>query len=87
MGLTWDCVDFEKGALNINKQLQRRPEKDGGTTLTSDKSGKPRILRPAPYVMALLKVRYTEQAMQKRRAGDAWIGWTSEEEQEGTCLY
>ena len=19
MGLTWDCVDFEKGALNINK--------------------------------------------------------------------
>ena len=78
MGLTWDCVDFEKGALNINKQLQRRPEKDGGSTLTSVKSGKPRILRPAPYVMDLLKVRYTEQVMQKSRAGDAWIGWISE---------
>ena len=57
MGLTWDCVDFEKGALNINKQLQRRPQKDGGSTLTSVKSGKPRMLRPAPFVMDLLKVR------------------------------
>ena len=87
MGLTWDCVDFEKGALNINKQLQRRPEKDGGSTLTSVKSGKPRILRPAPYVMDLLKVRYTEQVMQKSRAGDAWIGWISEEEHKKALVF
>ena len=40
MGLTWDCIDFDKCTLNINKQLQRRPQKDGGSTLTSVKSGK-----------------------------------------------
>ena len=87
MGLTWDCVDFEKGALNINKQLQRRPQKDGGSTLTSVKSGKPRILRPAPFVMDLLKVRYTEQLMQKSRAGDAWIGWNNEEEHKKSLVF
>ena len=87
MGLTWDCVDFEKGALNINKQLQRRPQKDGGSTLTSVKSGKPRILRPAPFVMDLLKVRYTEQLMQKSRAGEAWIGWNNEEEHKKSLVF
>ena len=87
MGLTWDCVDFEKGALNINKQLQRRPQKDGGSTLTSVKNGKPRILRPAPFVMDLLKVRYTEQLMQKSRAGEAWIGWNNEEEHKKSLVF
>ena len=87
MGLTWDCVDFEKGALNINKQLQRRPQKDGGSTLTSVKSGKPRMLRPATFVMDLLKVRYTEQLMQKSRAGDAWIGWNNEEEHKKSLVF
>ena len=87
MGLTWDCVDFEKGALNINKQLQRRPQKDGGSTLTSVKSGKPRMLRPAPFVMNLLKVRYTEQLMQKSRAGEAWIGWNNEEEHKKSLVF
>lgn len=27
-GLTWDCIDFEKGVLTINKQLQKRPVED-----------------------------------------------------------
>ena len=31
LGLTWDCVDFAKGSITINKQLQRRPQHAGGT--------------------------------------------------------
>ena len=87
MGLTWDCVDFEKGALNINKQLQRRPQKDGGSTLTSVKSGKPRILKPAPFVMQLLKIRYTEQIMQKQRSEDLWLAWSNEEEHKKALVF
>lgn len=87
MGLTWDCVDFEKGALNINKQLQRRPQKDGGSTLTSVKSGKPRILKPAPFVMQLLKIRYTEQIMQKQRSEDLWFAWSNEEEHKKALVF
>ena len=33
LGLTWDCVDFTTGTLKITKQLQKRPERDGGYTL------------------------------------------------------
>ena len=87
LGLTWDCVDFSKNELKINKQLQRRPQKDGGTTLTSVKSGKPRMLRAAPYVMQLLKIRYTEQMMQKSRAQEAWIGWSNEEEHKKALVF
>ena len=87
MGLTWDCVDFEKGSLNINKQLQRRPQKDGGSTLTSVKSGKPRILKPAPFVMQLLKIRYTEQIMQKQRSEDLWLAWSNEEEHKKALVF
>lgn len=87
MGLTWDCVDFEKGALNINKQLQRRPQKDGGSMLTSVKSGKPRILKPAPFVMQLLKIRYTEQIMQKQRSEDLWLAWSNEEEHKKALVF
>lgn len=87
MGFTWDCVDFEKGALNINKQLQRRPQKDGGSTLTSVKSGKPRILKPAPFVMQLLKIRYTEQIMQKQRSEDLWLAWSNEEEHKKALVF
>ena len=87
MGLTWDCVDFEKGALNINKQLQRRPQKDGGSTLSSVKSGKPRILKPAPFVMQLLKIRYTEQIMQKQRSEDLWLAWSNEEEHKKALVF
>ena len=29
LGLTWDCVDFERGTLKICKQLQKRPAEAG----------------------------------------------------------
>lgn len=87
MGVTWDCVDFDSGTVTINKQLQRRPERDGGTVLTSVKNGKTRPLKPAPYVMQLLKARYYEQIMQSRVAGSAWEGWQNEEEHKRAFVF
>ena len=53
MGLTWSSVDFGKGTLLIDKQLQRVPGRKGSDryTLTSTKSGTARKITPAPYVM------------------------------------
>lgn len=62
LGLSWDCVDFARGTLNINKQLQRIPGSGGKHTLTSPKNGKGRIITPAPFVMDLLKVQRQKQA-------------------------
>ncbi len=74
LGLTWDCVDFEKGALLVNKQLQLHQEKEfqGAYTLASPKNGKSRTIVTAPFVMNCLKRRKVKQAKTRMRAGDAW---------------
>ena len=80
MGITWDCVDFRRGVIRINKQLQKRPKKDGGVMFVSLKNGKGRVLKPAPYVMELMKRRYDQQIRQKENASAAWKGWQTEAE-------
>lgn len=87
MGLTWDCVDFQKGSLTINKQLQRRPKSAGGTQLTPTKNGKPRILRPAGFVMNILKERYEQQLEQRKPAGNAWEAWRTEAEHKKALVF
>lgn len=87
LGLTWDCVNFKYGTVVINKQLQRRPQDDGGPQLTPTKNGKSRTLRPAKSVMNLLKIRYTEQVMQSKRAGDAWEAWRNESEHSKALVF
>ena len=69
-GLTWDCVDFKAGTVKVCKQLQKRPLADGGATFAPLKNDKTRILKPAPFVMGLLKRRHTEQIRQRVRGQD-----------------
>ncbi len=38
MGITWDYVDFRRGVIRINKQLQKRPKRDGGVDFASSKT-------------------------------------------------
>ncbi len=87
LGLTWDCVDFAKGAITINKQLQRRPQHAGGTQLVPTKNGNYRVLRPAPFVMDLLKERYNQQVLQSKRAEDAWAAWHDEKEHKKALVF
>ncbi len=86
-GLTWDCVDFKVGTVKVCKQLQKRPLADGGATFAPLKNDKTRILKPAPFVMGLLKRRHTEQIRQRLRAGDAWEGWSTAKEQETALVF
>lgn len=86
-GLTWDCVDFKAGTLKVSKQLQKRPLEDGGFTFAPLKNNKARILKPAPFVMALLERRHKEQAGQRLAAGEAWEGWTTPEERKTALVF
>ena len=72
MGLSWDCVDFANGTLNINKQLQKAPGGGSVYKLSTPKNGKGRIITPAPYVMDLLKQQRRRQLEWQLRAGPAW---------------
>ena len=47
VGLTWDRVDFERGFITIDRQLQAR---SGEYVFTSTKSGKSRTIAPASWV-------------------------------------
>ena len=55
LGLTWDCVDFQRCTLTVNKQLQKTKKVGGEYTLVSTKSGKSRIITVAPSVMEYLR--------------------------------
>lgn len=73
LGLTWDCVDFERGMLLINKQIQLHQEKGlDAYALVSPKNGKSRTVAAAPSVMAQLKHRRVAQAQQQLKVGALW---------------
>lgn len=73
LGLTWDCVDFERGMLLINKQIQLHQEKGlDAYALVSPKNGKSRTVAAAPSVMAQLKCRRAIQAQQRLKVGELW---------------
>lgn len=71
LGLSWAAVDFNRGMICIEKQLQWR-KSDGGYYFTTPKSGKSRTITPAPYVMRLLRSCWAKQAEARLLAGAAW---------------
>lgn len=72
LGLMWDCVDFDKGTITINKQLRREQKKGGQYYFASPKNNKARTITPAPSVMKLLRAQRARQAEQRLKAGDLW---------------
>jgi len=73
MGLTWDCVDFERGILLINKQMQLHQEKGmDAYKLVTPKNGRSRTVSAAPTVIARLKHRWLIQSQHRLKAGVTW---------------
>lgn len=87
IGLTWDCVDFEKGVLKINKQLQKRPIKDGGYTFAPLKNDKTRMLTVPPFVLNVLIARRSQQLQERFEAGDLWKGYQNTKEQKTALVF
>lgn len=72
LGLTWDCVDFARNTIYINKQLQKT-EKVGGTyTLVPTKNSRNRMITVAASVMELLRQQKLKQMEMRLLAGPAW---------------
>ena len=69
LGLSWDNVNFKAGQITIKQQLQC---KDGVYFLETPKSGKCRVLSPAPVVMEALKDEQQQQNANKQIVGAAW---------------
>lgn len=84
LGLTWDCVDFAKGELKINKQLQRRGKLD---ELVPTKNSKPRYLTAPPLVMKILKEQQTRQLEERFKAGEMWQGFQTAEQRKTALVF
>ena len=72
LGLRWDCVDFKRGTILIDKQLQREKKKGGTYVFAPLKNDKSRTITPAPWVMQLLKHHRAVQAEQRLKVGPMW---------------
>lgn len=72
LGLTWDCVDFERNTILINKQLQKTKKVGGEYTLAPTKSSRSRTITAAQSVMRLLKKQRVQQIEKQLKAGQAW---------------
>ncbi|WP_325213991.1 tyrosine-type recombinase/integrase [Oscillibacter sp.] len=71
-GLTWDCVDLERGTIFINKQLQQVPGHSGEFRLTPTKNGKGRTITAAAFVVDALKRHKVRQTEARLKAGPRW---------------
>ena len=87
IGLTWDCVDAQKGTLKVYRQLQKRLKKDGGYTFAPLKNSKTRIVQLSPYIIDLLQKHKIKQQQQRLAVGELWKGFDNLEEQETAFVF
>lgn len=72
LALNWHNIDFQRGTVLINSQLQRFRENQGVYRVVPTKNSKGRTIKPAEKVMALLKRQKAEQAAMRLKTGNAW---------------
>lgn len=73
LGLTWDCVDFERNIITIDKQMQLHQETGcRAYQLIPTKNDKIRTFVAAPTIMTQLRHHQALQAQQKLAAGAVW---------------
>ena len=71
-GLTWDCMDLERGTIRIDKQLQKIPGQPGKFRLVSTKNSKGRTITAAASVVELLKRHRVQQNERRLKVGPLW---------------
>lgn len=72
LGLTWDCVDFARNTIYINKQLTKTRKVGGEYVLAPTKSSKARLITVAPHVMQVLRRQQEQQDAARIIAGEGW---------------
>lgn len=69
LGLTWDCIDFDRGTMYVYRQLQKN---NGTYYFASLKNGKSRTISLAPSITKALKTQKSWQAECRLKSYDMW---------------
>lgn len=74
VGLTWDCIDFDRGTITIYRQYrkERHYKGKGEFKFSPLKNNKPRTITPAKTVMDILKKVKDEQEEFAKVAGSQY---------------
>lgn len=72
IGLSWDCIDFEKGTIHLYRQLKRARGGDNRYAFSSLKNKQSRTFSVPKNVLDTLKKIKVRQAEQKLCAGTSW---------------
>ena len=72
LGLTWDCLDMERGTLLVKQQLRREQKKGGKYYFSITKNSKIRVLTLAPSVVQLFRLQKIRQNGMRAKAGEVW---------------
>ncbi len=73
LGLTWDCLDLERGTLIVKQQIQKERKKGGKYYFDSTKNSKDRTLVLAPSIVELFRLQKIRQDAMRAKAGDKWV--------------
>ena len=71
--------------LHMLQRVLKRPAEAGGFQFAALKNDKTRILRPAPFVMDMLRAVRSKQAQRRLQAGDLWQDWIDPAKQYAAC--
>ena len=72
LGLTWDCIDFDRNTITIKHQLHKTEKVGGVYELSPTKNKRSRTFIAAPSVMESLKDQRKNQSEMMANAGSAW---------------
>lgn len=87
IGLTWDCIDLQKGTLKVYRQLQRTPDKWSVFRFVPLKNSKTRTIKLSSYIINVLQQQKTQQKLDKLAAGETWKGFQRLEDQETDFVF
>ena len=72
IGLSWDCIDFERGTIHLYRQLKKTRGKGGQYVFTSLKNKQARTFGVPQNVLDTLRRVKIKQAEWKLKAGSSW---------------
>lgn len=87
VGLSWDCINWEKKTLKVYRQLQRIPGQWSEYRFVPLKNSKPRNIKLSPYIIGILRSQRAKQSEERFAAGDAWQGYKDEDERKTALIF
>ena len=72
IGLTWDCIDFDKQTITVFQQLQRERKKGGQYQFVPLKNSKTRVFMIPDNVKAVLLKVKKKQTENRLQVGNLW---------------